>query len=181
MTTIRHATPNDAHAIASIHVQSWRETYPGIVPDEILASLSVEKREQSWREDFQEGPTSDRFNLVAEDDSKVVCGFVVGGGFRRELESEIVRPGFDLDRIKGELQAIYLLKSHHKLGIGNDLFHRALAELKRLGHQSMFVWVLEKNPTSGFYERKGGVEMARKRITIGVPMEEVGYGWNPLD
>ena len=45
MLTVRPAIPEDAPAIARVHVASWRETYAGIVPDEFLASLKVERRE----------------------------------------------------------------------------------------------------------------------------------------
>ncbi|HEX4227838.1 MAG TPA: GNAT family N-acetyltransferase [Bryobacteraceae bacterium] len=35
---IRSATPVDARAIATIHVEAWRAAYRGIVPDEYLAA-----------------------------------------------------------------------------------------------------------------------------------------------
>jgi HAD superfamily hydrolase (TIGR01509 family) len=39
---VREATPADAGAIARVHIESWRSTYRGIVPDEYLESLSHE-------------------------------------------------------------------------------------------------------------------------------------------
>jgi hypothetical protein len=39
--SIRIATAADAAAIAITHVESWRETYTGIVPDHVLAGLSI--------------------------------------------------------------------------------------------------------------------------------------------
>jgi hypothetical protein len=39
---IRVATPDDAPALAVMHVDSWRETYAGILPDKILSSLSID-------------------------------------------------------------------------------------------------------------------------------------------
>ena len=33
--TLRPARPGDAAAIAKVHVETWRATYAGIVPDEI--------------------------------------------------------------------------------------------------------------------------------------------------
>jgi hypothetical protein len=41
---IRIATPDDAQALAEMHVASWRETYSGLLPDKMLSSLSVEAR-----------------------------------------------------------------------------------------------------------------------------------------
>ena len=43
---IRMALAVDAPAIARVHVDSWRATYRDIVPEEHLAKLSYEKREE---------------------------------------------------------------------------------------------------------------------------------------
>jgi len=42
---IRPATPEDARAIAEVHVASWRYAYRGLLPDDVLDRLSVEERE----------------------------------------------------------------------------------------------------------------------------------------
>jgi hypothetical protein len=47
---IRPAAVHDARAIAEVHVESWKSTYRGIFPDDLLNGLSVEKRESSWRD-----------------------------------------------------------------------------------------------------------------------------------
>ena len=50
---IRPATPEDAAAIASVHVQSWQETYAGLIPPDFLAHMTSaemrERRAASWR------------------------------------------------------------------------------------------------------------------------------------
>ena len=40
---IRPATEADARTIAEIHVAGWVAAYRGMVPDELLASLSVDE------------------------------------------------------------------------------------------------------------------------------------------
>jgi hypothetical protein len=45
---IREITYNDVPAIAQIHVDTWRTTYQGIIPDKYLATLSYQKRESGW-------------------------------------------------------------------------------------------------------------------------------------
>ena len=45
---IRDAELRDARGIAEVHVRSWQAAYVGIVPDEDLARLSVDQREQFW-------------------------------------------------------------------------------------------------------------------------------------
>ena len=46
---IRKAELEDAKGIAKVHVDSWRTTYKGIVPDTFLENLSYENREQIWK------------------------------------------------------------------------------------------------------------------------------------
>jgi hypothetical protein len=48
MVELRDATPADAHAIANVLVQSWRAAYRGLLPDDVLAGLSIPDREQFW-------------------------------------------------------------------------------------------------------------------------------------
>ena len=52
---IRPATPEDALAIAAVHVDAWKAAYRGIVPDEFLDSLSIEQRSDAWRQILSEG------------------------------------------------------------------------------------------------------------------------------
>lgn len=47
---IRSALPEDARAIAEVHVSSWRTTYRGLLPESVLAAQSVEQRESGWRQ-----------------------------------------------------------------------------------------------------------------------------------
>src|SRR6185312_4321023 len=44
MIAIRRARAADASAIAAVHVSAWRSTYPGILPDNFLARLSVPRQ-----------------------------------------------------------------------------------------------------------------------------------------
>jgi hypothetical protein len=46
--SIRIAAAADAAAIAITHVESWRETYTGIVPDHVFAGLSMDERTATW-------------------------------------------------------------------------------------------------------------------------------------
>ena len=73
---IREAVPSDAPAIAKVHVDSWRTTYAGIVPDEDLASLSYGQREQAWQ-NILAHPDAYGFTLVAEAAGKGIVRFAV--------------------------------------------------------------------------------------------------------
>jgi GNAT superfamily N-acetyltransferase len=161
-----HSHVNDAAAIAKVHLESWRTTYKGIVPDEFLVRLSDEEREQLWRQILTD---SDRpsFAYVAEEEGGTVIGFVSGG---RERSGDPV--------YTGELYAIYLLSPHQGQGIGRQLVITLVNRLLQDGMTALLLWVLAENPSRQFYERLGGRPVYEKTVTIGgVPLIEVAYGW----
>src|SRR5258708_1679353 len=179
-SVIRKAVPADARAIAEVHVQSWRETYPGVVPADVIAALSVEEREKAWAENLLEGPPHFRFTFVVDLPGPGIVGFAAGGALRKaQGPGDSVDPAL-LERYSGELQAIYLLKAHQKSGLGRKLFMAVCAELKKRGHSNMLIWVLKDNPTREFYGRMGGREVAEKTIQIGAPLVELAYGFEAL-
>lgn len=172
---VRRANTKDAAGIAAVHVRSWQETYPGIVPQGHIDALKVEDKTRDWVERLGQDPQG--FTLVAEDGRGQLLGFASGGALRKELfdgEAGLAQ------RYDGELKAIYLLKAFHGQGLGRALFAAAKVELLALGHGSMLVRVLKENAARGFYERMGGVQVAENKIKIGVWLDELVYGWSRL-
>jgi hypothetical protein len=49
MITIRRAEGRDAAGISHVPVQSWRTTYEGMAPTELIASLNEEERIPRWQ------------------------------------------------------------------------------------------------------------------------------------
>ena len=166
---IREARPEDAPAIARVHVDSWRSTYTGIVPDEHLAALSYERREQGWR-DALSNPDHPSFVYVAGDEAGKVVGFASGGPEREG------HPDY-----KGELYAIYIFAEYQRRGLGRQLTQAVARRLLNAGTSSMLVWVLAGNPGRAFYEALGGQYLSEKKITIGEKeLVEVAYGWKDI-
>jgi GNAT superfamily N-acetyltransferase len=165
MLTIRAATLEDAEKIAHVHVESWRSTYPGIVPEEYLAALSVSGRAIAWRE----GMTNGIAVHIAELNGEVV-GFISGGPIR-----EPIAP-YD-----GELYAVYILQQAQGQGIGKALLQELARLLLGQGFASMAVWVLEQNPAKHFYMHTGAELLASKEIEIGgAVLADAAYGWPDL-
>lgn len=163
---VREANFSDASAIAKVHVDSWRTTYRGLVPDDFLANLSYEQRQSMWERHLN-NTDSETFVYVAEDESGQVVGFVSGGP---------ERTGHQVHR--GELYAIYILEACQRRGIGRGLFEAVVERLERGGLSSMLVWVLADNPSRRFYESLGGELAGKQQITIGgATLDEVAYGW----
>jgi hypothetical protein len=80
MTAIyRRALLDDAKAIAEVHCESWRTTYPGLIPDHVIESWAdIDKRTQGWRTIVRERPQA---LWLAELNGRVV-GFADGGKAR---------------------------------------------------------------------------------------------------
>ncbi len=73
-TDIRIATFKDALSIAEVHVQGWKETYIGMVKQEILDELNVLDKEQLWKE-ISRSPDHQLFIYT---ENGVVKGFLDG-------------------------------------------------------------------------------------------------------
>jgi GNAT superfamily N-acetyltransferase len=157
---IRPGRPVDSGAIARVYVDSWRETYRGLIPQPYLDAMSYAVHERRWRQTLTGG-----WAFVAEVDKRVV-GLASGGRCRS-------RGSFT-----GELFVLYVLASHHGLGVGRALFDATQLELARRGHGSMLVRVLATNPARGFYEHLGGELVGESSCEIaGARLKELAYGW----
>ena len=165
---IRPATVDDAPGIARVHVESWRSTYKGLMPDAVLDSLSVEQRADFWRQVIERAKKQSVF--VATDGRGDIVGFV-NGGLERERDPVYT----------AELYALYLFKEQQGHGYGAALFRAMLEKFLEQNHTAMLLWVLSTNPSRGFYEKMGGRYLKIKPLDIGgATLAEVAYGWDDL-
>ncbi len=173
--SIRRAVPGDQVGIARVHVSSWQTSYRGLVPENILENLSVERSAAYWGSQL-EGDNQE-WTFVAEEEGAII-GFVSGGPFRPEQAP----PDFP-DRYDSELYAIYLLEAYKRLGIGKRLFRAQVGALSRSGFIAMMLWVLSENrDASHFYEKLGGRVVGEKTEVIGGrQVAETAYGWDLSD
>lgn len=140
--TIRAARPEDAAAIAALHVASWRWAYRGLLSDEVLAALSVDDQTALWTELLDDGGVA---VVVAEGDGSL-AGFASASASR----DDDAEPG------TGEVAAIYLAETAAGSGLGRELFGRIQDELRARGFLRATLWVLETNVRARrFYEREG--------------------------
>jgi len=167
-TKIRQAIAADAAGLAQVHVATWRTTYKGLISDEVLAGLSMERREQYWLRQL-EAPLPNSFVYVATQDEQVV-GFSSGGAERTG----------DPD-YQGEVYALYLLQEAQRRGVGRGLMDASAQSLLSNGMNNMLIWVLRDNPSRRFYEAMGGSFVREQNIEIGgQTLVEVAYGWKDL-
>jgi GNAT superfamily N-acetyltransferase len=165
---IREARQEDAAAIARVHVDSWRTTYRGIVPEGFLAEMSYEDFEDRWRGWLRSVGEPRRTYRVAELPSGRIVGFASDGP----------RQGSAYTYYAGELYTLYLLREHQRAGIGQRLLGSVVRGLAEGGAYSLLAWVLARNPSRRFYEAVGGELLGSQVIEIGgARLEEVAYGW----
>jgi ribosomal protein S18 acetylase RimI-like enzyme len=132
---LRSAAPEDARAIAEVHVQAWREAYSHLVPAESMARLSVDQRALRWNEII--AAASSQIWVACERDR------IVGWGSSGPARGE--NPPRDL-----ELEGLYVLASHYGSGAGQALLDAAVSDAPAL------LWVAEDNPRArAFYTRNG--------------------------
>src|SRR6476469_3116310 len=110
MVELRDATRGDAHAIATVQVASWRAAYQGLMPDEVLAGLSVSAREQFWLGALSAPPPQTTMLLATT--GATVLGFASSGP---PLDAE------DSDPATGELYAMYVDPDVWGQGVGAAL------------------------------------------------------------
>ena len=160
---IRPSHQVDAQAMAHVYVQTWQDTYLGLVPFGYLYAMSAGELERGF---LNETRSKHAFSYVAEDAGEV-RGFI-SGGYSRQAD----------DIYDGEIYALYVLKNHQRQGIGTQLVLALAAALNRCDIHSMLVWVLEHNPCRRFYERLNGMLLRKKRLPFaGEMLDTIAYGW----
>lgn len=169
-TIIRTAVLSDSEGIAAVQIQSWWETYQGIMPQERLDGMSTERSTKHWQANISGAFTV----LVAEVGGRIV-GFLSGGD---NYPYEGCETGLG-NACDCELGALYLLQDFHGRGIGKALFKRFAELMKQEQRQSMIVWVAEKNQSTGFYAAIGGKLIDRKLLMIcGEAIRVLGYQYD---
>lgn len=166
----RRARPGDEIGIGTVHIRSWQSTYPGIVPQEYLASLDLEKRIAWWAKILPQAKELQHSTWVAVDDAGAIVGFINGG------PPQVTEEGYT-----SELYAIYLLEGAQGQGVGRQLVQRLAQDLWDAGHRTMLVGVLAENKARLFYEYLGAKllrEFAEERG--GMELIERYYGWTDL-
>lgn len=169
---IRKAMRADSAAIAKVHVESWRSTYAGLVPDRYLLDLSTDIQTARWQTIIAQA-RSGECTLVAESPTAngfEVVGFASGGPSRKRGSPA-----------RAEVYTLYVLDDFHNLGIGRALLTGLMRDLLARGHRDAFLWVVSENPARFFYQAMGGQLTSRQQEPFaGVTLDEEAYVWPDL-
>lgn len=140
-------TDEEIQGKAFVHWKCWQETYPGLVSQEYLSKLTLEKCEEKaflWRDNI----------LVAKEGERVI-GFV-GFGNHGPEEPDM-----------GEVFALYVLPEYHGTGVGRQLMDAALEKLASYPH--ICLWLVKGNARAlRFYEKCGFHLTGEEKFTASV-------------
>lgn len=166
--TLRRALPIDAPAIAGVHVETWRDTYAGVVPDRYLIGMNEADQTRFWQRRITGNPA--RQHLLVAECGGVLAGFVDCG------PSRFAKLPFD-----GEIFALYVAGDWQGMGIGRSLVAGAFESLIGEKWPAALVWVLSANPARFFYEALGGRLVGERQESFaGALLDETAYGWSDL-
>lgn len=163
--TIRRATLSDVSELAALQRRVWRETYRGLLPEDLLDDPGGQlERESAWHTVLRYAKALDAVFLLGDDTGRAV-GFASAGPAR---ESAMGYPA--------ELYTIYLLREVQGQGWGQALWKAVTGHLEE---RPFYLWSHAANPTTGFYERRGGRRIAERRGRWGeVIYPECAYGFS---
>ncbi len=168
--TIRTATAADAAGIATVHVETWRDAYAGLIPNEVLLKLSQRDHVAMWSAELARGRETNVV-VAADGAGDGVVGFGSCGRARKG----------DLP-YAGEVYTLYVHPDFQEMGIGRRLLEALFRGLLEKGSGSALVWVLAGNPARFFYSAMGGAHVAvRTERLWGTALDELAYGWADLE
>jgi ribosomal protein S18 acetylase RimI-like enzyme len=160
---IRPSQKDDVHSMSRVYVQTWWDTYLGIVPYGYLYTMSVPQLEQGFLNELQSRHV---ISYVAEDAGGVI-GFI-SGGYERQGDHIY----------NGEIYALYVLKNYQRQGVGTKLVSTLAKQLNQFSIYSMLVRVLEHNPYRRFYEKVNGIYLRKHHMPFaGESLNVAAYGW----
>ena len=164
--SVRSARPEDAADLARIYIESWQDTYAGVIAHSVLGAMSHKSHTARWQTTIRNGSAV----LVAEDAKAGLLGLCSLGAARD------AGLGFE-----GEIYTLYVDPSFLGRGVGRALLAGAFASFKDRQLRSCLIWAHAKNNACFFYEAMGGRRVAtRTTRLLGELTPEIGFGWRQL-
>ena len=159
---LRPARPGDAAAIAKVHVETWRATYAGIVPDAYLVSMTESKQALQWNNTIRRAVAPEA--VLTAESADVPGGRIVGFGSCGRARGQGAAGAAGSGG--GEIFTLYVTPDWQGRGIGRLLLEGLLVRLHGSGLSEAVLWVLSDNPARFFYEGLGGRRVAERKETI---------------
>jgi len=167
--TVRTARPEDAADLARIYIESWQDTYAGVISHALLGSMSHKSHTARWQAAIKADKNLGAV-LAAEDAHHGVVGLCSLG---RARDGAL---GFE-----GEIYTLYVDPAFLGRGAGRALLSGAFDVLKERKLKSCLIWAHARNNACFFYEAMGGYRVANRTTRLmGELTPEIGFGWKRL-
>jgi GNAT superfamily N-acetyltransferase len=138
--TVRQARVGDAEEMARVNVQSWRETYRGVMADHVLDDPELPSaRERFWTTILSDERYRANRVAVAERDGEVI-GIAMAGP-----------PQGSESQWGTHLYVLYVVAAEYGTGAGAALLDAVVGP-----HDSAALWVADPNPRAQAFYRKHG-------------------------
>lgn len=151
--TVRPARVEDAAAMARMHMQSWQETYRGLMSNHVLDDPGlVAARERFWTTVLSDERYRASRAVLAERDGAVI-GVALAGPAEDPESAGITH-----------LYVLYVLAAEHGSGAGTALLNEVLPP-----EEPATLWVADPNPRAqAFYRKHGFVADGTEQVEDGL-------------
>jgi len=168
--SVRPARPEDAADLARIYIESWQDTYAGVISHTLLGAMSLKAHTARWQAAIKRTDRNSGSVLVAQDAQFGVIGLCSLGTARDG------GAGYD-----GEIYTLYVDPAFLGRGAGRALLAGGFQSFKERKLRSCLVWAHARNNACFFYEAMGGRRVATRTTRLmGELTPEVGFGWKRL-
>ncbi len=159
------AGPDDAEALAQLHVAAWRESYRGLIADSFLDRMSVPAHAARFHRSLVRPGEHDATLAAANRDG--LTGYAAGGPSRTRQAGQ------------AEIHTLYVRLAAQRRGLGQRLLVGMARVFADQGARSLMISTLRDNlPARRFYEHLGGqAEAPRREPGPGGVVYEVSYVW----
>lgn len=150
--TFREANVNDAESIATVYVDSWKESFFDLIDHEYLSNMSTKSRADIWR-----GIIDKSFchTLIVEDANNKIIGFISGGKFRSKKKGD------------SEIYAIYVSKPYQRQGIGTKLRNELCKILLKEGYKGLCVWIFKDIQENRNFFTNSAIKIDEDHVSLG--------------
>jgi len=152
---VRRAEERDVAGMARVHVETWRETYRGIMRDEVLDDPGfVASRTRFWTAALTDSRYARNCAAVAELDGEIMG--IAMSGLPMDADAD---PAWT-----AQLYIIYVYAAHYGSGAGARLLDMVLSP-----DESAALWVADPNPRAqAFYRKHGFAPDGTSKVDDGV-------------
>jgi ribosomal protein S18 acetylase RimI-like enzyme len=170
---LRKSGPRDLDAIVDVFLECWSISYSGVMPAELVGSMTREKGEVLWRDAL----AREDFTVVVASNDSGPASTDTGPATPDIAPASIVGlVGYAIGAEKlGEVGSLYVSPAAQGTGTGRRLLTSATDDLRERGAHEARLWVFEANePSRSFYERLGWTTDGRRTVLAEWGQPQIG-------